>query len=527
MTSTASTALVYARFSNDKTDQKISVDRQVKLCTARAADLWPAAEVKVFRDDSISGSDPTAHRPGFEQFLGAVRSARKGEIVGVVVNEQSRLTRQGTNAWDDLVVTLTKAGITKVDTLRQGPISVQPGSRLVGRMLAVVDAEESERTKARVQDAHRDMFTEGRPSGRPPYGYRMTKECPGAPTCPGGDDGRPHFEIDPVQGPVVEDIFEMARKGQTVASIVDHLNAAGVAPKAASFTFKKQPRKVTAWTPNAVRNLLTCATLAGLRSHVDEHGVQHTTPGRWQAIIDLDDWHEVQRLLGQPRKVTRSDGQTYTVPGKATGTPRKYLLSGGRRQGESYGVLRCGKCGNPLVAQTQARRNGPRISGYACAAKTAPGACAGVSISPAETVEDLVVEVVKARLTASSKVRQRLDATDDTEVAQWRAERDAAKAEMLQAAEMKASREIDLDQFRLLNTAAKAAHEHAEARLSAMETSTTLPSAADVLHRWDSLTLRQQRAVVERLVESITVAPAGRGHRGFDPARLGVPVWRA
>ena len=41
-------ALVYGRASSDPTDQRISVDRQIKLCTARAHDLWPDAETKVF-----------------------------------------------------------------------------------------------------------------------------------------------------------------------------------------------------------------------------------------------------------------------------------------------------------------------------------------------------------------------------------------------------------------------------------------------------------------------------------------------
>src|SRR5262245_49118114 len=141
------TVFVYARASRDPSEQRISVDRQVKLCTARAVELWPTAEVRVFEDPAITAGDADVYRPGFADFLTAVRAARKGEVAGVVVNEQSRLTRQGTGGWDDLVVTLTKAGVTKVETLRAGPVSVEPGNRLVGRILAVVDLEELERIK--------------------------------------------------------------------------------------------------------------------------------------------------------------------------------------------------------------------------------------------------------------------------------------------------------------------------------------------------------------------------------------------
>ena len=68
-------ALVYARASADPSDQRISVDRQVKLSTARAQHLWPGAEVKVFRDDSVTAADPSVHRLGYTAFLAAVRSA--------------------------------------------------------------------------------------------------------------------------------------------------------------------------------------------------------------------------------------------------------------------------------------------------------------------------------------------------------------------------------------------------------------------------------------------------------------------
>ena len=95
-------------------------------------------------------------------------------------------------------------------------------------MLAVVDAEEVERTKARVQDAHRELFNEGRPSGRAPFGYRSTKD----------DDGRPRLEPDPVEAPVVAQVFEWALEGHAVAVIADRLNAAGVAPRSARWKFK-------------------------------------------------------------------------------------------------------------------------------------------------------------------------------------------------------------------------------------------------------------------------------------------------
>jgi hypothetical protein len=54
-----------------------------------------------------------------------------------------------------------------------------------------------------------------------------------------------------------------------------------------------------------------------------------------------------------------------------------------------------------------------------------------------------------------------------------------------------------------------------------------LPPAAEIAERWDDLSLAQQRAVLDRLIERIVVVPARPGSRGFDPTRIRTPKWRA
>jgi DNA invertase Pin-like site-specific DNA recombinase len=515
--------LVYARASSDPNDQQISVDRQVKLCTARGLDLWPSAEARVFRDDDITAAKPGVRRPGFEGFCAAVRSARRDELVGVVVNEQSRLTRLGKDGWDDVVVMLTKAGVKKVETLRAGPVSVEPGNRLVGRILAVVDQEEVERIKARVQDAHRELFNEGRPSGRAPFGYRSVER-----------DKRAHFEPDPVESAVVVDVFGWALEGHALSTIAARLNDRGVAPRSARFKYK-DGRTVTQWRSAAVRHLLVSPQMAGLRSHTDAEGQLHTVPATWDGIVDVDTWSRVQRLLGRPSIVTGVNGETYRVRTKPAAQPRHYLLSGGRRRsgvtgqpGEVYGVLRCGRCGLPLVAQTQGRRDGTRVPAYSChPSKTGSEACGGVSISPADEVERLVVDAIQKRLAKSPKLRARLNAAQDADAARWRAQRDGAKTRMLAAGQLLGEGTIDRDVFDTMHGAAKVEYDAADARLAAVATDVALPSADDVIERWETLTLVAQRAVVKRLIDRVDVAPGNLGHPGFNPARLSRPVWRA
>lgn len=527
-------SIVYGRASADPSDQRISVDRQIKLCTARAEELWPGAEVRVFRDDAITAADPNTYRPGFAAFLTAIRSARKGDIAGVVVNEQSRLTRQGTGAWDELVVTLTMAGVTKVETLRAGAVSVEPGNRLVGRILAVIDAEEVERTKARVQDAHRELFKEGRPSGRAPFGYRSTRVCPGSPHCDANDDGRPHRVADPVEAPWVPQVFAWLLEGHAVSVIIERLDAAGVAPRSARWKFSDNRNAATGWKPTAVRSLLTSPSVAGLRGHIDADGVLHTVPARWEPLVDFDVWQRAQQVLGQPTTVTGLNGETYRVRTMPAPRPRRYLLSGGQRRGiagqpgEAYGVLRCGKCGSPLVAQTQGRRGGERVPAYQCHPKGGQlKACGGVSISPADAVEAFVVTLVQAELAASPLLRARLNGTQNADTDRWRLERDAAKARMLVASQLLGAGDIDRDEFDAMRSPAKADYDAAQARLATTTSDVDLPSMDDVIDRWDTLTLVQQRAVIDRLIERIDVAPSQRGHPGFDEQRLSAPIWRA
>jgi site-specific DNA recombinase len=508
---------VYARASKDPQLKKVSVDRQVEQGIAYGRKKWPKSKHKVFRDDGITAADPDVFRPGFAEFITAVRASSKGELVGVVASEQARLTREGTAGWEALIVTLTAAGLVEVDTWLGGVVSIAEGNRMVGRIMSVIDQEYVERVKVKVRGTHSDLFDQGRPSGRAPFGYVTTRD----------DDGRPALAQHPDQVAVVAQVFEWALDGVAMKVIADKLNADGVPSRSAGWQWK-DGRTTGQWKSGTVRSLLTSPTVAGMRAHTDAEGHLHTRPAKWEPIIDIDTWQQVQRLLGQPRTVIGHDGEPYRVRTQPAAQPRRHLLSGGRRQGVSYGVLRCGKCGQPLGAQTQGRRDGARVAGYQCHPKIGgDDACGGVSISPADEVEAFVVGAMQARLVASAKLRKRLSATADAEVARWRKERDDAKAVMLDASALFGSRAIDRDSFDAMHGPAKRDHDHAEAQLAAMSSDTVLPSVDDVLHRWDGLTLKQQRSVVERLVDRIVIAPGSSGRAGLNTDRIGKPVWLA
>ena len=57
---------IYARASLDRTERRISVDRQIERCRALAAERYPDLTVVVYQDNNRSASDPDVQRPGFD-----------------------------------------------------------------------------------------------------------------------------------------------------------------------------------------------------------------------------------------------------------------------------------------------------------------------------------------------------------------------------------------------------------------------------------------------------------------------------
>lgn len=164
------TVALYARISRDPHEQRIGVAHQLERLTAYATQHWPDQPTQAWDDNDTTAADPDIDRPGYTSMLDAIRT---GGIAAVVAVEQSRLTRQPAQ-WEELCLTLTRAGITEVHTLTGGVVSVAPAMRLLGRVMAAVDAEEVERVRARTRAAHARLRAEGRPAGGRPYGYRNT-----------------------------------------------------------------------------------------------------------------------------------------------------------------------------------------------------------------------------------------------------------------------------------------------------------------------------------------------------------------
>lgn len=469
---------IYGRASLDRTERRISVDRQVARCQDLAAATWPDRVPLVLVDNNLSGSNPDVVRPAWNQLLAGIRS---GDIEHVVAHEQSRFTRQPAQ-WDEFVVALTRAGIDRVHTVTQGVVPVNPGNRLLGRILAVVDADESERTRMRALAMHEQIAGEGRPGGGQYYGYRREW----------GRDGRSQLVIDADEAKVVRYIVDQLAAGQTGAWIADRLTADGV----------PTGRDGRRWWSTTVLGIARRPHVAGLRLHHDKTG-----PGRWEPIVQRDRWDRVQHIIGSP--------------GGRPSRPRRHLLTGG--------IARCGLCGEPITTAQQKRPEG-YVCSYACNKRPrVPEACGKISLGPVPIVEAVVARAVLARLRGPGAGR--LTVVDDQpERAQLRERQGAAEARIARAAELYGAGELDELAWRQVNQTARSSADAARRQLDALPgAQVDLPGVEAVVEGWDGLLLEQRRAVLSRMVEHVVILPR-TARRPADPyervtERLDV-VWR-
>jgi site-specific DNA recombinase len=487
---------IYARASSDRSLRRISVDRQVEQCTDKAKELFPGMEISTFIDNDKSASDPTVERPQYNALIAAIR---RGEVKELVVHQQSRLSRQGAGDWDQLVVTLTKAGIEKVHTVLNGTVAVDPGNRLLGRIMSVIDQEESERTKARMSAAHELRAQQGRPAGPAPYGYVSRL----------GEDRRPEWVIDEPEARVVRLIADRLVAGYSLNAIRDELDDAGEAP----------PRGAR-WHGHTVRAVVSTPSVAGLRQYRGEV----VGAARWPAIVPPEHWSKVMRALGSAT-VTDAAGKTYSVERKRQRKGRRWLLSGG--------LIRCGRCGGQMgVALTTALKNQAQPHMYRCVSRAImPDNCGSTCVSPAAVVEAIVVEAVLRELDDPRMARRLLE-HPDPERAALLAELADVTETMRTAARLWGAGDLDEATFREFHDPAKARADAARARLAALpEADIELPTVELVRSGWDDLPLAQRRAFLERFVERVVVLPAASTGRSKlsekerVAARLDI-VWR-
>jgi site-specific DNA recombinase len=413
----------------------------------------------------LSDDDRSAYsgkrRPAYEDLLQAVKA---GEVNVVVAWHPDRLTRHPREL-EDLIDALEAGGCT-VSTVQAGDYDLAtPTGRMVARVVGATARHESEHKSARLRRKHREIAEYGRVSGggTRPFGFE--------------DDRITHRPSE------VAEIRALVRKtldGTSLRRLAVDLNERGITTTTGG-----------AWSPMVVRRLLMSARIAGIREHDGK-----VYPAVWKPIISTDDLRRVRAVFTAPARNSAR-------PGAA-----RYLLTGG--------LARCGLCGEKLVARP--KHDGRRC--YVCA--TGPGftGCGKIR-SLAEPVDDLVTDAVLARLDPEA-LASLSDTSADTEVI---AELERLELRGGELAEMWAVGEMTRADLRRANEALEARRAALEAQLTRPKPTALLGAHGDLSKSWATLDVGTRRAVLESVLESVTIGPAVKGRNTFDPTRVSV-AWR-
>lgn len=344
---------VYARYSTDRQDAR-SIEDQIRRCRA-FAESRGFAVVAEHSDAAISGA--TRHRPGLQRLLA---QAEKGEFRAVLVDDLSRLSRDLGDSWQIVFRDLAVLHVAVIDCTT-GMASDAPGARLTFGANALVNDHFLQLVRAETHRGLERRAIDGFHTGGRCFGYAtQIEENPPDPAHP-----RAVIRVNPAEADIVRRIFRSYADGESLGSICEALNRAGIE---APYDRDRAKRAGRGWSKNQIHSLLRNDRYLGRLIWNRREFYKHPSTGtrrsrlrdrsEWKmsdrpelAIVPLELWDAVQRRH-----------RTTTGRGRPFNSGRKVRLLSG--------FLRCGDCGASMGIVSA--RNG--WSNYGCSAHHGKGA---------------------------------------------------------------------------------------------------------------------------------------------------------
>ncbi|MFE2579962.1 recombinase family protein [Streptomyces sp. NPDC059378] len=315
---------------------------------SQAASGWEL--VGGFEDIGISGYDPDAYRPGFEDMMTHVRE-RKVDVV--VIFALSRLTRQGAKEALRLHDEMRQHGVALVSTTEPfiNTSHDNPFSVAFFALIAALAEQESRNKSAFITNSLNEIRTRGgHTSGPVPYGMEAESINVDGVTI---RTLKPDTGDEPNHLNVVR-MVELAEEGTAGHAIARKLTAANVpipsqanVKLAANLKTAKKKRNGNddappEWSATVVLRTLRDPRIAGFAIDTRKGGkalkreILHDETGRpvrpHVGIISPARWYKLQEVLDKRKveKIVPRDGGEMTLLG-------------------SWGMLRCGKCGSGMT----------------------------------------------------------------------------------------------------------------------------------------------------------------------------------
>lgn len=485
---------LYLRLSDLRNEEQLD-GREQKLRDRAAAEGWTVRDVIVENDlaprngngerraaSAFKRYKVTRHgktvlrtvRPGFQRLI---EDLEHGRAQAVLVEDLDRLLRQPRDN-EDLLDAVEMSGAT-VKSL-SGSVTLTEGGtsdeRFMARIMASMANKASADTGRRVSAARDRYVLQSWQGGRRPYGYRPDPDAP-----------KYHkvLLVDPAEKAVI-------------LQAADDLLDKGISLKAAARDLRERGAPTVtgaAWTPETLKDALIKPAVAGL-------AVRNGTivgPAPWEPILERDVWDRLRDKLTDPARRT------------TTANEPRWLVSG---------FAACGVCGKPLKVGGSGRGRGPAYVGADCGhVRRAAGSPDNLSGDP-RGVDDVIARHVIHRLS-------RPDADDllrpaprpGTDARRLRAEARKLRDRKDRQVRLHAAGVLDDGD---LTTGMRVIRK----RLADIDRELADSGRADPLAEfrgrpaaevWMDLGIARRRAVVQVLIASVIIAPAGRRGNRFDP----------
>lgn len=431
------------------TGEGLAVSRQREDCERLARERgWTIVEV--YEDNSLSASNPRTRRPAYDRM---VDDFAVGRFTAIVCWDLDRLTRQPRQL-EDWIDAAEKCDLRLVTANGEADLTTD-GGRMYARIKAAVARAEIERKGARQRRAAEQRAKAGMPAGGArPMGYTLAGE----------------LVLD--EAAIVRELFDGFLHGESLKGLVRDLTARAV-----------PTRRGRPWSTASVHTILSNPRYAGLATY---RGIETGRPGRWAAIVPVEQFRIVQSRLSEPGRRTQQ------------GTDRKHLGSS---------LYRCWLCDGLLVS------------------------CSGTSYRCRQTghvsrrqraVDRFVLDVVRARLATPEIVSLMAGAQNDPRVQELAAESHVLRARLDQVGADYDLGLIDGARYASARSVIETSLQRVETERAGIVGSAAAAStlaAPDPVSAFDSKSLMVQRAVVDALC-TIHLRKGQRGSRVFDPATV-------
>lgn len=386
-----------------------------------------------------------------------------GKINAVICYDLDRLHRLPKEL-EHFFEVCDEAKVTQLATV-SGDINLATNDgKFTARIMGAVAKKSSDDASRRIKRRMLDDAAAGKPHGPRAFGYNPDR-----------------LTVNKAEAKIVKEMVKRVLAGEALNSIARDFNERGL---------QGAQGGKHGWTGTHIRNILVNPRLAGLRAH---HGVI-VAKGQWPAIIDRATHERLVAHFSEPSR-------TRTSPN------RLKLLSK---------FCFCGLCGAPLHYTS-------RIN-MSCAKSPGRPGCGKVSIASAPLERIITEAVIKTVDGASKELAGLAEEMDDTGAVK---EVQALEARMVELGEMFAAGDISRGEWMVVRRSLEGKLIQARKTIAAANRTRhgIVPIEGALRDAWPKMTVAEQRAVLEIVVDKIVINRAGKRGPGVDFGRVDVK-WR-